>query len=149
MYASTHAAVGTAIVGGGYLLAGPGGALVASGFAVASHLFVDQLNEKPYGDKTVSVVWEAIPLCIFAACAYLSGVPWVFAFGWIAGNLMDIIDKKLYLAMFFDSVKPWNIFHKWKPAIDLDLPTTQLYAFMSCVMYVLIALVLGGPEWTF
>ena len=68
----------------------------------------------------------------------------VFLVGWLAGNLMDIIDKKLYLAMFLKSVDPWYFFHKGKPKIKLDLATTQVYAFMSCIVYVTVAIIMKG-----
>lgn len=149
MYSSSHAAVGTALVLGGYSLGGEGGAIIGSLLAITSHLFVDKINEKPYGDLTSSVVWEAIPMIIFAACAFISGMPWLFLVGWVSGNLMDIIDKKLYLAMFFDKIKPWNFFHRSKPSIKLDLETTKLYAGMSCMAYVVMAMLVGSGTWNF
>lgn len=144
MYSSSHAAIGTTLVAGGFIAGGTGGLIVGAAVAVVSHLFVDYLGEEPYGDLTTSAIWELIPMLIFAASAFLSGYPMVFLVGWLAGNLMDIIDKKLYLAMFLKNVDPWYFFHKGKPKIKLDLATTKMYAFMSCIVYVTVAIIMKG-----
>lgn len=143
MYSSHHAAVGTAITVAGYTLAGLTGLVVSLPLAAVSHFAVDTLNEKPYGNLTVSAMWEAVPLAIFVVCAYLSGMPWLFLAGWVAGNLFDIIDKKLYLAMFFKKIKPWFFFHTVPPTINLDLKTTKLYAILSVLVYIALAVWVG------
>lgn len=129
MYSNIHGVAGAAIVVGTYRLTGDTGAALAIGgwFAFLSHDPLDRLGEKSYGGMRKTVVFEAIPLAIFAYCAWLSGIPWLFAAGWIAGNGMDLIDKKLYLAMFFSKrfkVLDWFACHRRKPDIAFTYKQT-------------------------
>jgi hypothetical protein len=139
MYASHHAAVGTAPTVAGYHLAGEAGVAVASVLAFLSHDPMDRLGEAPYGQSfppdRQTLIWEGVPLLTFIAAAVLAGsLWWVFAAGWIAGMGMDLIDKGRW---FIDKPVLFAC-HRRQPDIRLTPWQTKALA----VLAVLVVLVL-------
>lgn len=147
MYSAPHAALGSAFVVGGFIAAGDIGMAVGAVLGAITHDPLDRLNEKPYGGLLVSVIWEAVPLAAFIAAAWWSGEPALFALGWIAGNAIDLWDKKGYVAMLFPGrVAQWHHFgcHTRKPDRDLTSWETKAAAVTSIAVYAALAVLVRG-----
>lgn len=143
-YSNVHAVVGTGVVLAVHAITGDTTTAVVLGGAGAavSHDALDRLGEASYGDKLTTIQWELYPLWIFAMVAYFSGNWELYAVGWIAGNLYDIVDKKLYLSILWpERFGPsWTFFrcHRRRPDIMLTLRQTKLLTIASSI------LILGG-----
>jgi len=139
MYSNVHGVAGTLLVlGAAQVSPDPVIAMAAGGIAAFySHDVLDRLGEKSYGDLKTTALWEGIPFALFACVAFLSGQWWLYAFGWVMGNLMDIIDKKLYLAIIWPSRfgPSWKLFpcHRRKPDIQFTLNQTKLISICSSI----------------
>ncbi len=132
MYASQHGAVGASIVVAAAHVS-PDAALVAAVPAFVSHWFVDWVGEAGFPSKTRMLIWEVIPAFSFALAAWFSGVWWLFALGWLAGNMMDIIDKRFYLAPLL-GWKFGMLFHRGNPPrFHLTLPQTKATAVIAAL----------------
>ncbi len=143
MYSSVHGAAAAAIVVAGYDAAGPLGAALALIPAIASHDLLDRFGEAGYGPLPVTLRWEAIPFAVFAAAAWVSGIWWVFAVGWVAGNLFDLIDKRAYAAIIWPGrVSMGYAFacHRRTPEMPLTLGKTKASAVIATAMVVIMAL---------
>lgn len=148
MYSAVHSAVGIGLAVSGYALTGNwGGAAVGFVAATISHDWLDRLfGEHGYGSLSKTLAWEGIPLLVFALSAWLSGpLWWVFAIGWLGGNLFDLIDKKLGLSILFPSKFPATTYipcHKVKPRWKLSLKATQALAVLSTLFVLTLGLLL-------
>lgn len=147
MYSSVHATAGTLIVLATYAVTNSTSSAMIIGGSVAflAHDVLDRFGEKSYGDLQTSLIWEVVPLLLFAVMAYLSGLWQLYFVGWIAGNLMDIIDKKLYLAILFPKrVSFMYLFpcHRRTPNVQLTQRSTQLTAIAAaCTLFLITALI--------
>ncbi len=132
MYASEHGVVGAAIVVAAAQV-DPAAGLVAMVPAFLSHWYLDWIGEAGFPTKRQTVIWEVVPFLSFACAAYLSGHGWLFAAGWFAGNLMDIVDKRAYLAPLLG----WQFgmtFHRNNPArFPITLTQTKLAAIGAAI----------------
>jgi len=147
MYASHHAAIGTPLAVLGYLSGDPvifGASLVG---AFLTHHLLDMVGERAYGPlvSKETLLWEGLPLVAFAVAAYLSGIPWVFAAGWLASLGMDLIDKpfnwiRKARGLPYKAIFPCHKsgFVKW----PLTLTQTKVTAILSAISYLLLAMVL-------
>lgn len=138
MYTNIHATAGTLIVLATHAVTQNTETAIALGGALAflSHDPIDRLGEKNYGSMEISLRWEGVALAVFAIVAYLSGQWPLFAVGWIAGNGMDLIDKKLGLAIAFPDKFKFGYFfkcHRRAPNIKLTLGQTKLAAVLASV----------------
>ena len=146
MYGNVHGTVGAALVLATYAATGDTGTAIALGGTAAflSHDPIDRLGEKGYGDIQTTIVHEVVPMILFAYMAHLSGMWWLYAVGFLMGNGMDIIDKKLYLSILFPSRfgPSWTFFacHRRRPNIQLTLRQTKLATYLSSLAIVVITL---------
>ena len=146
MYSNVHGTIGTGLVLATYAATGDTGTAIALGGAAAfvSHDALDRLGEKSYGDLTETIMFEAVPLVVFAYMAHMSGMWWLYAVGWIAGNGMDLIDKKLYLSILWPSrFGPSNTFfpcHRRASNIQFTLRQTKLATYLSSIVVVAMTL---------
>ena len=146
MYSNVHGTIGASIVLATYAVTNDPITAAALGGAGAfvSHDALDRLGEKSYGDLKTSIIYEAAPLALFAYMAHLSGMWELYAVGWIAGNGMDIIDKKLYLSILWPSRfgPSWTKFacHRRRPDIQFSLRTTKLATYLSSLVIVAMTL---------
>lgn len=145
MYSAVHSAVGIGLAVGGYALTDNwGGAAVGFVAATISHDWLDRLfGEHGYGSLGKTILWEGVPLAVFIAAAWLSGIWWVYLIGWLGGNLPDLIDKKLGLSILAPARFPaTTIFgcHKATPRWRLSLRATQALAALSAAFVAGLAL---------
>jgi hypothetical protein len=145
MYTSTHATAGTLIVLGTHAITKDTTTAIALGGALAflSHDPIDRLGERGYGDMATSMRWEGITFWIFAMAAFWSGHWWLYAVGFLAGNGMDIWDKRFGLSIFQPQRFPAGRFfkcHRRKPNIQLTLGQTKLAALLSTVIIVAVSI---------
>lgn len=114
MYANVHGVVGALIAATTYSLTGDSSLGLALGLALAfgSHFILDMLGEYGYSLKKI-LFTELYSLLLFFLCIYKSDLFWVFSFGFVAGNGMDLLDKKFYLAMLMpDKFENTWMFHR-------------------------------------
>jgi len=95
MFATPHTLAGFAIV-----TAFQDNLAIGIPLAIASHFALDYINESGLSQKE-RFQFDIIPSLVCYIVAIFSGQFWLFLLGSICGNLPDLIDKKLYLAMFF------------------------------------------------
>lgn len=143
MYSNVHGTAGALLVLAGCTVSDDPviGATAGGLAAFFSHDLLDRLGEKSYGPLKVALLWEGLPLLLFASVAYLSGSWWIYALGWVLGNLMDIIDKKLYLSILFPNKFGPSISlfpcHDRRPDIDLTLDQTKSITIVSSMAILL------------
>ncbi len=145
MYSNVHGVVGTSLVLAAHQITGDTTAAIVWGGAAAfiSHDVLDSLGEKSYGNLETSIRWELYPLWIFAMAAVWSGHWWLYAVGWIAGNGMDLIDKRMYLSIFWPDRFPFGKYfacHRRTPAIQFTLGQTRLATIVSTLAIVGVSL---------
>ena len=101
MYSNPHAAVGLLITTTTYVLTNSEELAFAIGIplAIASHYVLDFLFEKGLSKDEV-ITYDVLPSLIYVLLALFSGHFWLAMFSWWAGNLFDLIDKKLYLTIY-------------------------------------------------
>lgn len=110
--------------------------------AIVSHWFLDFLKEKGMTKKE-AIIYDVVPGIPYFLMALFSGYFWLFMFSWLAGNLLDLIDKKMYLVIFFPKkYKPTYYFHKHKTGIQLSKKQTIASSFISTIVTVIIFLIL-------
>ncbi|MFC2110493.1 hypothetical protein ACFLSU_07995 [Bacteroidota bacterium] len=172
MYASVHGAKGSIVITTLFVVAQTFSldfhtlilALVfGSVFSFLLHGPMDLLGEKNYGNNLKAFLWEG-PLALFTFSTFFWHDNWqIFVFGWLAGNGMDIIDKKLYVYYVlktlkdycfsnksprFDKVIKWfepiRLFacHQRKPKYNLTLKQTQLSAVLSYLIVISLTFLL-------
>jgi len=143
MYASHHAAVGTALTVGGYIAAGPVGVLVGGALAFLLHDPMDRLGEAAFGRSfppdRQTLIWEGLPFLAFILAAVLAGpLWWVLATGWIAATGMDLIDK----ARWFMGRPTVFRCHDRAPDVRLTLWQTKALAVLAApVPFGLVAVI--------
>ena len=138
MYSNPHAAVGLVLTTTTYVLTNSEELAFAIGIplAIASHYFLDFLFEKHLSKKEV-IEYDVIPSLIYVLLALFSGHFWLAMFSWWAGNLFDLIDKKLYLTIFFPKkFKATHYFHNHKNGIRFTLKQTKLASVVGTVIII-------------
>ena len=123
MYSNPHAAVGLACTATTFFITKDLNQALWIGLpiAVISHWLMDFLREKGMS-KTQVIKYDVIPSLVFYLPLFFIGFEyfWLFFLSWIAGNLLDLIDKKLYLTIFFpNKFKSTRYFHKHKTGLQL------------------------------
>jgi hypothetical protein len=108
MYSNVHGVIGAITVATTYVLTKNETIALTLGMAIAFllHNPTDYLGEKGYGSMKITLIYEIVPYIIFWTCAYFSGIWYLYILGWIAGNGMDLWDKKLYLSVFLPKKFP-------------------------------------------
>ena len=82
--------------------------VVGAVLAYTSHMVLDYLGETGYGDNTITGKIEFTHLATFGVLGFISGHFWLYFFGWLFGNLPDLIDKPLRI---FFGKKEWHSCH--------------------------------------
>jgi len=126
----------------GHEIAGPVGAVVASLAAFASHDVLDRIGEASYGGLRAALAWEAPAALATIAGALLSGLWGVFLLGWVAGNLMDLIDKRFGASIIAPDVYPARktfACHRRPPNVTISRRATKAAAILSAVAILVMA----------
>jgi hypothetical protein len=113
--------------------------------AVATHFIFDYVGEKGIVSTKDRVIYDLLPTVIAGIFLYFySGVDeaWLLVYGSLLGNLPDLIDKKLYLTIFFPSkFKSTNYLHWQKPIINPKELQTKIIGYVAMILIILINLV--------
>lgn len=144
MYSNPHATLGLIITTTSYaLIEEKQTALFVGGFlATISHWFFDFIGEAGLTKYQV-LIHEVGSFILFFFLGFLSGNLTLFITAWIGGNFMDLVDKKMYLTVFFPKkFNPTYYFHKQKPLIRLTNKQTVVASIVSNVVIILIFLIL-------
>lgn len=105
--------------------------LVGIPLAIGSHFILDYINENGFTAKD-RLCFDIIPSMLCYAFALFFGNFWLFLLGSICGNLPDLIDKKLYLSIFFPKkFKSTNYLHWQKIIINPNAKITKLIGIIS------------------
>ena len=99
MYSNFHGSIGVAIVTTTYLITKDEVMAMAIGgfLSFLAHDPTDRLGEHNLGKYFL--LYEIFPFIIAMAIGWYSGFFWMFFVGYFTGNIMDVWDKKLYLAI--------------------------------------------------
>tara|TARA_R110000772_G_scaffold188838_2_gene299922 strand:- start:867 stop:1292 length:426 start_codon:yes stop_codon:yes gene_type:complete len=140
MNATPHTVIGYSMI----KLAGgnPFGCLLA----FISHLVADYIGESG-GIKTPKqrVFFDIIPTIILFIASYFYGglyEVWLVALGSIFGNMPDLIDKKLYLAIIYPTKFKATLYLHWQKAIYNPKPIFIRYQGFGMVIFVLITYII-------
>ena len=91
--------------------------MVSIPLAIISHFFVDFIDEKGLS-KDDRFSFDIVPQILISGLALVSGSFWLWLVASMTGNLFDLIDKKLYLSIFYPSkYKSTKFFHFQKQII--------------------------------
>ncbi|TVZ55586.1 hypothetical protein OD91_0841 [Lutibacter sp. Hel_I_33_5] len=136
MYSAPHTAVGITCTMLTYKLTNNLNAsyLVGGIAAFMSHYFVDYLGEAGL-KKSELFKFDVLPNIVILLIGFVSGNFWLFLVGSTMGNLMDIIDKKFYLSIFYPKKYPATyFFHTQTPIIKFTEKQTKIAAFVSILI---------------
>lgn len=144
MYSNPHAAVGvictatvlaiTKDVNTAYFVGLP--------LAIISHWFLDFVKEAGFSKNEV-FLFDVLPSVLFIVVAFFSGYFWLFMFSWWAGNLLDLIDKKLYLTVFYPKkFKPTFYFHKHQTGYQITKTQTIVASYIATLITILIPILI-------
>lgn len=143
MHSSVHGNVGVSI--GKTVLAITGvsifGVILGSFLAFLSHDPVDRLGEKGYPSMKITLLYEVIPFLITMLLGFYDGNFWLYLLWYTSGNVMDLIDKKLYLSVFFPKKFPATYHfkcHRRRPNIQLNLKQTKIAMYISVLTIIII-----------
>lgn len=136
MNATPHTVIGYSmikLVGGN-----PLGCLLAFG----SHLLADYIGESG-GIKTTKqrIIFDVVPTIILFIASYFYGglyEVWLVILGSIFGNLPDLIDKKLYLSMFYPTKFKMTEYLHWQKILYNPAPLIVRYQGFAMVSLALI-----------
>ena len=166
MYTHVHSVVGTAIVGATYLVTKDVWltSIIGGTLSFVSHHYVDKLGEASLTDSDKYGMEISVMINLLGASYALGDLFWIPILGIIAGNLMDLIDKKLYLVFFkysiveffykrgciksadwcFDSINATRHFkcHRVAPYKQLTYGQTMSFAFASLAISILFHFIL-------
>jgi hypothetical protein len=110
--------------------------------AVITHFIFDYVGEKGIVSTKDRVIYDFLPTVIsFIVVYFTSGISevGVLLLGSILGNLPDLIDKKLYLTIFFPSkFKMTNYLHWQKTIINPTEKQTKIIGYVSGFLIPLI-----------
>ena len=136
MNATPHTVIGYSIlklVGGN-----PLGCLLAS----ISHLLADYIGESGgIKNNKQRVIFDILPTIILFAASYFYGgthEAWLVVLASIFGNLPDLIDKKLYLAILYPTKFKASHYLHWQKVLYNPKPIIVKYQGFAMVLLVLI-----------
>jgi hypothetical protein len=128
MYATPHMAAGFSII-----LAFKDNLAIGIPLAIASHFILDFVDERGVPRKQ-AVYTDLLPALLCFIVSLFTGHFWLLFLGNICGNLFDLIDKKLYLAMFIPSkFKATKYFHFQKQIIFPSAKFTKAIGWISAL----------------
>lgn len=140
MHASTHGAIGIAIITATYAITKSENKTYIIGgiLAFTSHYILDFIGEAPYKSMQEMLLIEVAVYVWSIALMFLLGIKYLkFAvFGFFMANLMDYIDKKMYLSIFLPKEYPLTYyFHsKNQVLIPLSYQETIIAAIVSVML---------------
>lgn len=152
MHANTHGAIGVAIITATYLITKSKKKTFIIGgiLAFASHYFLDFIGESGYKSVQEMLLIEfGVYLWALVLMSFLGKKFLIFTFfAHFAANLMDYIDKKMYLALFLP--KEYEItyfFHsKNQVLLPLSYANTIAAAFISTAIIGICFLLLKSKK---
>ncbi|MBV7408779.1 hypothetical protein [Maritimibacter sp. DP1N21-5] len=149
MYTAAHGTFGAIITVAAWSVAGPAGVVGALPLAFLSHHVLDRFWEHPYGRflSRQHILWDGVPILMFALAAFLSGIPWVMVSGWIAGNAMDIWDKGRSWIRYGSPFADPGFWHRHNPPKwSMSDGQTKAVAVLAGALPFVILLVLQGAS---
>ena len=110
--------------------------------AFVSHLLADYIGESG-GIKTPKqrIIFDIVPTIILFIASYFYGglyEVWLVLLGCIFGNLPDLIDKKLYLAIIYPTKFKASLYLHWQKVLYNPKPIVVKYQGIAMVSFVLI-----------
>ena len=106
--------------------------------AIASHFVLDYINETVLSRKE-QMYYDALPSVLIYMLSLFSGNFWLFLLGSVCGNLPDLIDKKLYLSIFFpNKFKSTEYLHWQKTIINPTANQTKLIGVLSFIFLIFL-----------
>jgi len=116
--------------------------------SIFSHWVADFLFEAKLSSEDM-LTYEGFGLCIFYGGILFTDMSifWLFFFlsSWCSGNLLDFIDKKMYLATIYpDKFKVTNWFHNHKKGIKFTKRQTKNSAIVGGVITVICIYVINS-----
>ena len=138
MYPNTHGVVGTLCAVATYSITNDyfSSAIVA----FISHDLLDRLGEKHYPSTKFLLLFEGSLFAIFCFLAWKSDQTLLYAIGWLGGNMMDLIDKKIGLSIINNKKYPYGTFfpcHRRKPNFDFNLWQTIGISILATLILII------------
>lgn len=146
MYSSVHGSVGVVIVGVTYLITKDNttSILVGGSLSFLAHDPTDRLGEEGFKSVKLMLFHELPCYFLMILGGLITDNLFLFLFGYISGNGIDLIDKKLYLSVLYpNKYRETKIFkcHKRNPNIQLTLKQTKIASWISCLLIIIITLI--------
>lgn len=133
MYATPHTSVGVAII---YTFKEK--LEIGIPLAIMSHFVLDFIDEKGLSEEERAYFDIAPSLSLMLMFWYFD-IYWWFVLGSVLGNLFDLIDKKLYLSVFFPKkFKSTKYFHYQKQLIFPPTFVTKWLGWFLVLIYAII-----------
>lgn len=147
MYSAVHGGIGIAVVGVTYLLTQNEVVAMTAGSVLAflAHDPTDRLGEKAFSSMKETLLFELPPYFVMLFFGWYCESLLMFVVAYIAGNGIDLIDKRLYLSVFFPKKYPATKYfrcHRRKPNIQLTLRGTKNAAYLSGLLIILVSLLI-------
>ena len=111
--------------------------IVGGIIAFLSHDVMDRLGEMKYKNFIYN---EAVLFAIFCFIAWQSELTLLYAVGWIGGNTMDLIDKKMGLSVYDNKKYPFGTFfpcHRRTPNYFLTIKQTKAIGIITTLILIL------------
>lgn len=106
--------------------------------AIASHFILDFIDEGGLTAKD-RIYFDLCPNLICYFLALLTGHTWLFIIGSVSGNLLDLIDKKLYLAIFYPrKFTATKYFHFQKQLLFPSPTLTKVIGWSSLIIIIML-----------
>ena len=142
MYPNVHGITGTACTLGVYALTNDLviAATVGGVLAFLSHDLMDRFGEHHYPSTKFFLIFEGLLFSVFCFLAWQSNLTWLYVIGWIGGNIMDLVDKKMGLSIYNSKKYPFGNFfpcHWRKPNINLTLNQTIAVSILATLILVI------------
>ncbi|WP_405565896.1 hypothetical protein [Polaribacter sp. Asnod6-C07] len=152
MHASTHGAIGIAIITATYIITKSEKKTFIIGgiLAFASHYVLDFIGEFPYRTIQEMLFIEFAVYLWSLVLMYFLGIKYLkfSVFGFFMANLMDYIDKKMYLSIFLPKEYPFTYyFHsKNQVLIPISYQKTIIAAIVSVILIGICFLILRNNK---
>jgi hypothetical protein len=141
MYPNVHGVVGTISAITTYSITND--YFISGIVAFLSHDLMDRLGEKHYPSAKFLLLFEGILFAIFCFLAWKSDQTMLYAIGWLGGNMMDFIDKRMGLSIINPTKYPYlQLFpcHRRKPNYDFTLNQTIAVGILATFLLYLFNL---------
>ena len=141
MYPNVHATAGVICTLGIYAITKDtlSAGILGGILAFYSHDLFDRLGETGYRTMKQFLLIESPPLILFIVLGYFSDLTWLYLIGWVGGNCMDLIDKKLGLSIINPVKYPATFLfkaHNRLPDINLNLRQTIILCYLASLLLI-------------